>query len=358
MKSNRRLFYLRFVLPTVLTAIAALVSFFLQAYLDKTVDILFGMVVMSSAWSGGLWGGLCATVCSVAAIDFLFLPPRYHLGPLSFADVTVATVFGVAAILVSQIVSKARRTEDERVARKAAEAMNRTKDQLFSQVAHELRNPLATISMATDLWRQSPEDPTTAKIAIDTISRSLKLEFMFVNDLVDWARLKSGKFELNIRPVHLDEAIETAWSVVRNQAEERGIKKEVIIDKNANHIDADYERLIQVLWNLFTNAVKFTPRGGKVTIGSKALDHRISLFVQDTGRGIAKEALPHLFDTYWQTSKQDSKIHGGLGLGLSIAKEIIERHGGTIHVESEGVNKGTTFIIHLKRPKKLVDAAL
>ena len=306
---------------------------------------------MFSAWSGGLLGGLFATALSVIAINYLFLPHLYHLGPFGFEDAAVTTVFCITAIFVSQIIAKARKLESERVARESAEAMNRAKDYLISQVAHELRNPLSTISMATEVWRSAPTNSDTAKLAIETIDRSLKLEFMVVNDLTDWARIKSSKFELNIRPTHLDQVIESAWMVVKHQAENRGIHREMDIHPEANEVEADHERLIQVLWNLFTNAVKFTPKGGKISIRTKPTSNNVSLFVQDTGRGLEKEALAHVFDSFWQTSGQDSKIHGGLGLGLSIAREIIERHEGTIHAESEGPGKGTTFVIHLKAPQ-------
>lgn len=342
--------YSRLLLPLFYTACAAAVSYIIRPYLVKTVAIVFVVTVMLSAWSGGLKGGLLAAVISILAIDYMFLPPIHHLGPLGFSDVMVALIFFSAAIFVSKIVAKARQSETDRAARLAAESMNQAKDHLLSLVAHELRNPLSTISMAMEVWKSAPDNPDTCKLAMDTIGRALQLEFMFVNDLVDWARIKGGKFELNTRPIRLSDVIEAAWSVVHNEADSKGIRREISIEPDADEIEADHERLIQVVWNLFTNAVKFTPNGGKITVMAKSADGWVSLAIHDTGRGIAKDTLPHLFDSYWQSMSQDSKLYGGLGLGLSIARQIIERHGGRIRAESDGPDKGATFIIELKKP--------
>ncbi len=339
----------RILLPFCYTALAAAASFLLRAYLTRTLSIAFDFSVILSAWSGGFVGGLVASVTSVFAIDYLFLPPVYHLGPLGYSDAMVALLFLATASVVSRFVAKARQNEGERVARLSAESMNEAKDYFLSQVAHELRNPLATISMALEVWKSDPNNSETAQLAIDTISRSLKLEIMFVNDLVDWARIKSGKLELHIRPIRLSDVIEAAWSVVQNQAESKDIHRQVSIAPEADQIETDEERLIQVIWNLFTNSVKFTPNGGHITVTATSLDGYVNVAIRDTGRGIAREALPHLFDSFWQTYGQDSKIHGGLGLGLSIASQIIKRLGGTIRAESDGPDKGATFIIQLKK---------
>lgn len=243
-------------------------------------------------------------------------------------------------------ITAAKIAAEEAAARRALEAMNEEKDRVLGLVSHELRNPLNAISMA--LWSVRPGKRTPEKVndALRLIESAVRQQAMLVDDLLDRARLNGGKFELKSGPVDLTRVVENAIAAVSRDSEGKGVAIERKIEPGTESLVGDERRLTQVLWNLLSNAIKFTPSGGKVAVRSY-LDGDLSISVTDTGRGIQSDAIPHLFEPYWQLRPEDADKLGGLGLGLSLVKEIVERSGGRVDVHSAGEGKGSTFTVRL-----------
>ena len=179
--------------------------------------------------------------------------------------------------------------------------------------------------------------------AIETIERNATSLTHIVEDVLDISRIVSGKIRLNVQPVELPEIVRSAVDGIAPAADAKGLRVETIVDPDAAPVSGDPERLQQVLWNLLSNAVKFTNRGGKIQVRLERINSHIEVAVSDTGIGIAPEFLPHVFERFRQADSGIARERGGLGLGLSIARQLVEMHGGTIHVFSGGINQGSTF---------------
>lgn len=232
----------------------------------------------------------------------------------------------------------------EQATRTTAEAANRAKDEFLSMVSHELRNPLTAILGYTQLLHTPKLKEVTVVRAIKTIERSARLQAQLIDDLLDITRITSGKLHLNMYPVELVFLIEAAIDTVQLTAEAKSIQ----IERQFVHtgrVLGDANRLQQVILNLLTNAIKFTPEGGRIQVQLERINGHIQLIVCDTGCGIAAEFLPYVFERFRQA---DSKgRYGGLGLGLTIAHQLVELHGGTVQVESPGEGQGAMFTITL-----------
>ncbi len=249
---------------------------------------------------------------------------------------------------VDKDISYKQAIHHEHAARKTAEAANRAKEDLMSLVSHDLRSPVSTVLAAVEVLRQKDIGEDVQSQALNMIDRAAKMQLMLINDLVDWARIRKGKFNLCRRQTRISEVIQTAWDAVRLSADQKSISFQCHLDPRAEEVVADPERLTQVFWNLFSNAVKFTPEGGRITVQAIARDHDVLISVRDTGRGLERDALENIFNPYWQKDAGDAEHLGGLGLGLYIVREIVERHGGSIKAESHGANTGTSFTIELR----------
>jgi PAS domain S-box-containing protein len=235
----------------------------------------------------------------------------------------------------------------ERQAREMAEAVNRSKDEFLALVSHELRAPLnAMLGWARILKTRKVDEAMMAR-AIDTIERSAESQQQLVDDLLDTARIITGKLRLEVMPVDLMPVIEAAVDVVRPAAEAKGIDIELALDTETGIITGDSGRLQQVIWNLLSNAVKFTPQNGHIEVRLSRVDPHVQISVSDTGRGINPEVLPYVFDRFHQADSSSTRRYGGLGLGLSLVRHLVELHGGTISAESAGEGRGSTFTINL-----------
>ncbi|MDP8966545.1 MAG: PAS domain S-box protein [Cyanobacteriota bacterium] len=242
-------------------------------------------------------------------------------------------------------------------ARSAAEAANRIKDEFLAVLSHELRTPLNPILGWSKLLRKSlrdsPEgltrtfDKKTADRALETIERNAKLQIQLIEDLLDVSRILRGKLSLNICPVALPSTIEAAMETVRLAAQAKSIQIQTVLDPSVGLVAGDPNRLQQVVWNLFSNAVKFTPNGGRVEVRLERIDSQAQIKVTDTGRGISPDFLPYVFDYFRQADSTSTRAFGGLGLGLAIVRHLVELHGGTVWAESPGVGQGTTFTVRL-----------
>jgi len=238
----------------------------------------------------------------------------------------------------------------EQAARDAVEAAGRAKDEFLASLSHELRAPLNTILMWAHLLRDGRLDQAAAASALETIERSTKAQVQIIADLLDVSRIVSGKLALETVPVDPSAITQAALDVVRPAALAKDIRLETALDHAAGPVLADPNRLQQVLWNLFSNAVKFTPRGGSVAVSLRRLGSHVEFVVRDSGEGISPEFLPHVFARFRQADGSTTRTHGGLGLGLSIARQLVELHGGTINATSAGVGQGSAFTVRLPVP--------
>ena len=225
--------------------------------------------------------------------------------------------------------------------------MSDVKDEFLATLSHELRTPLNAILGWSQVLRSGPKDEADYLKGLETIERNARVQTQLIEDLLDMSRITSGKLRLDIQPLQPVSFIEAAVETVRPAADAKGIRLETLLDPAAGPISGDPGRLQQVIWNLLSNAIKFTPKDGKVQILLERVNSHIEISVADTGVGIKPEFIPHLFERFRQGDASTTRKYGGLGLGLSIVKSLVELHGGTVAVKSPGEGQGTTVTVHL-----------
>jgi signal transduction histidine kinase/ActR/RegA family two-component response regulator len=236
-----------------------------------------------------------------------------------------------------------RREQD---ARATAEAASRAKDEFLAVLSHELRTPLNAVYGWARLLQSGQVRDQEATRAIDAIVRNANAQVQLIDDLLDVSRVISGKMRLEVQPVDLRAVIESALDGVRPAAESKGIRIQTVLDPTAP-IAGDPNRLQQVVWNLLMNAVKFTPKGGRVQIHLQRVNSHVEIVVSDTGQGIAPHILPSIFDRFTQADSSSTRAHSGLGLGLALVKHLVELHGGSVTARSPGEGAGATFVVAL-----------
>jgi PAS domain S-box-containing protein len=260
---------------------------------------------------------------------------------------TQATAMRMAANLTAVAIENARLLGREMEARAEAEESNRLKDEFLATVSHELRTPLTAILGWARMMDSENLDPEQKQRAIQTIQRNAKAQAEIVDDILDVSRIITGNLYLSLEPTELTPIIEAAINVVRPTAEAKRIVIETEFDPEPALVSADHHRMQQVVWNVVSNAIKFTPAGGRVRVRTFQIDGYANVEVTDTGQGITAEFLPHVFERFRQADSSTTRLHGGLGLGLAIVRHLIEIHGGSVRAESEGEGKGATFTITL-----------
>jgi len=244
----------------------------------------------------------------------------------------------------------------ERAARSEAERASRMKDEFLATLGHELRTPLNAIVGWAQILRNKSCTPEDLAEGLAVIERNATAQARIIEDLLDMSRITSGKVRLDIHPVDLNEVITSAVETARPASEGKGVQlQRVLGPHNLSTVRGDPGRLQQVVWNLLTNAIKFTPKGGRVQIRVDQVQSHLEITVSDTGAGIKPEFLPYVFDRFRQADASTTRHHGGLGLGLAIVKHLVELHGGTVRAESEGLGKGATFIVSLPLPAVRAD---
>ena len=251
------------------------------------------------------------------------------------------------AELQSQIEARSKLLASEKLARSEAERANRLKDEFLATISHELRNPLNAIMGWAHMMRLGKLTPANSERAVETIYRNAKSQAQLVADLLDVSRIISGKLRLDVRTIDLIYIVNAALDSIRPAADAKGIRLQTMLDPAAGPISGDADRLQQIVWNLLTNAVKFTPKGGRIQVKVQRIDSHVEIVVSDSGVGISKEFLPYVFDRFRQADASTTRIHGGLGLGLSIVHQLVDLHGGTASVHSEGEGQGAAFTITL-----------
>lgn len=265
-----------------------------------------------------------------------------------------ATEQVVQLLVISRDITNQKRSElerehllqQEKIAREAAERASRVKDEFLAILSHELRSPLNPILGWTQMMQTYQLDADKINQAVTTIDRNAKLLTQLIDDLLDIARILRGKLLLNVMTLNLQLAIEAAIETVQTAAEAKSIAIKTSFSP-VEQIRGDFTRLQQIMWNLLTNAVKFTPDGGSVEIQLQQIGDRAQISIRDTGKGISPEFLPHVFEYFRQADASVTRNHGGLGLGLAIVRHLVELHGGEVAVTSPGVGQGATFIVQL-----------
>jgi len=258
-----------------------------------------------------------------------------------------ATAMSMAANLTAVAIENVRLLELERKAREEAEESNRLKDEFLATVSHELRTPLTAILGWSRLIEGGTLDNAVTQQAVETIGRNAKAQAQIIDDILDVSRIITGNLYIDLHPLEVVPVVESAINVVRQTADAKGIKIETYFDSRPAMISGDANRLQQVVWNLLSNAVKFTKSGGRVCVKVAHVGPTVEISVSDTGQGISREFLPYVFDRFRQADSTTTRQHGGLGLGLAIARHLVEIHGGSIHAQSGGDGRGAKFTIKL-----------
>ncbi len=276
---------------------------------------------------------------------------RETLTPLDTSIQEIHDVADALAIAADERASGEAQREQllrrEQQARAAAEAANRAKDEFLAVLSHELRTPLNAVYGWARMLQAGQIRDETAERALDAIVRNANAQVQLIDDLLDVSRVGSGKMRLDVRPVDLRTVIEGALDAVRPAAEAKAIRLQSVLDPRVAPITGDPDRLQQVIWNLLMNAVKFTPKSGRVQIHLQRVNSHIEIVVSDTGLGIAPSVLPFIFDRFRQADSSSTRAHSGLGLGLALVKHLVELHGGSVVAQSPGEGKGATFIVKL-----------
>jgi signal transduction histidine kinase len=264
---------------------------------------------------------------------------RYQADDLPFVE-AMARQVAVAG-------DSARLQRDVEAARTAAEAASRARDQFLSILSHELRAPLNAVYGWATLLERGQLDPEQSQRAVQIILRNVNAQVRLVDDLLDVSRLASGRLRLNVQAVDLRGVVEDAVDAIRPAADAKGIRLQAVLASPGGPVSGDPDRLQQVVWNLVSNAVKFTPKGGRIQIQLQRVNSHVEVIVTDTGQGINPEVLPYIFDRLRQGDSSSTRAHGGLGIGLALVRSLVELHGGSVFAESPGNGQGATFVVKL-----------
>ncbi|KFE68653.1 PAS domain-containing protein [Hyalangium minutum] len=237
-----------------------------------------------------------------------------------------------------------------------SQAANRAKDEFLAVMSHELRTPLTAVLGWTQMLRNQKDNAVIREKGLEVIERNARSLAQLIEDVLDVSRILTGKLALHRKAVDLATVVQAAVEVVRPRAEQKSVSLAVSVGPGTGHVTGDPGRLQQVFWNLLANAVKFTQEGGTVEVQLERAEAEWRVRVKDTGQGIHADALPHLFERFWQADGSSTREHGGLGLGLAIVRHLVELHGGTVEAESAGLGLGATFTVRLPLPVVLPEA--
>lgn len=331
---------------TIVCGVMALVMLLIRhgPATDVHIRLLLLAAVMLSSWFGGVGPGLLTTL--IASITIAFAPAvRFKLTDLN--QVVRLVEFVVVSLLITFLNDRRRKAQEKaELAQNQAEAANRGKDDFIAAVSHELRTPLTAVLGWTRAVRFQQTDTNLLGNALDAIERNAKHLSELIDDLLDSSRISAGQLRLEVAPCDLAAVIRSAIDVVHPALDAKGIRFRTNLKEKTPTVLGDERRLQQVIWNLLSNAVKFTSDGGLIQVNLNNTDSHAQIVIKNTGIGIAPELLPHVFERFRQGDRSQQR-HGGLGLGLAIAKELVELHGGTIEAHSKGQGKGAKFTITL-----------
>ena len=292
-----------------------------------------------------------AMIRSLGLRSYMVVPLMAHgrpLGALTLATAESGRLYTEDDFRFAQeLAFRAALAVENARAYQEAQAANRLKDEFLATLSHELRTPLNAILGYTRLLQSGMIDPQKQSQALVTVERNASALTQIVEDILDVSRIISGKIRLNIQPVDVADVVKNAVDTMTPAADAKQIRLQMILDSDAGPISGDPDRLQQVVWNLVSNAVKFTPKQGIVQVRVERINSHVEIVVSDTGIGIEPDFLPHIFERFRQADSGTTREHGGIGLGLAIVRHLVELHGGTIHAVSGGKDQGTTFRVRL-----------
>ncbi len=345
-------------LPAPLRFLIALVAvglvFVIRWAAGDTIDdgsefLLLGTAVMASAWFAGTGPALAASVAGalLGAFEASRAPVADAAAPTHLA------LFAIQGLLLTGVVSElrsARRSAEQQAreaqaARREGEAANRMKDEFLATVSHELRTPLNAVLGWVHLLRTGKLDAATASRGLESIERNVRLQAQLTGDLLDVSKALTGELHLHPHPTALGEAVQQAVTAVESAARAKGVRLEVVLPPAPLVVLGDKTRLRQIAWHLLANAIKFTPRGGAVSVVVEAAGPLVRLIVTDSGRGIEPQFLPRIFDRFSQADGSVTRPAGGLGVGLALVRDLVEMHGGEIEAENAASGRGAVFTV-------------
>ena len=329
--------------------IAFLASRTTPAIIDEGgVFLLFSITVIGAAWFAGTGSALSVTVLGA------ILGAAGDRGGLTVAVHTHLALFVLEGLLLTALVAELRRARrvaeraasDAQGARRDVEAASRMKDEFLGTISHELRTPLNAVLGWLHLVRSGKLDSATETRGLDAIERNVRLQAQLTADLLDVSRALTGRLNLDIAPLSLKGIIDEAVSQVASPAMAKDVTIHVTTVPGLPTVRGDANRLRQIVWHLLANAIKFTPRGGEVFLALETND-MACITVRDTGPGVARDFLPRIFDRFTQADSSPTRGAGGLGVGLSLVRELVERHGGDIKVANDAKGGGAVFTVRL-----------
>jgi signal transduction histidine kinase len=310
------------------------------------IDLLYLLAVLVSALTGGRRPAIVTAIASVLVFDYVFVGTRFTVASNAMLAVVKLIMFVIVAVVTSGLAARASRLAAERA---QAEARILAKDEILRRVSHELRSPLTGVMGWTQHLDRLAGDRQGLTRGLSGLHHNATLLARLVDDLMDASRISSHKLSIRLTDLAPTPIVTRVVDGMRPAADERGVAIDLDVQP-VGHISGDEQRLDQIVRNLVSNAIKFTPRGGRVSVrlarGSAGTG--IELTINDTGVGIPPEFLPSIFEAFTQASADH--VEGGLGLGLSIVKHLVEAHGGTIAATSPGANLGATFVVRLPCP--------
>jgi signal transduction histidine kinase/ActR/RegA family two-component response regulator len=352
-----------YLIAIVATAVVALVRLEISDTVGNFSPIVaFTISIVIAAWYGGLRPGLLATVLSTLAADYLYTPRRHSFEISTPSGAVALGVLCFAGVLISLLCESLHRTrrrleaeqenlrqsiELQRKMRDALTESDRRKDEFLATLAHELRNPLAPIRSATHILRAMLPPTPQLHWARDVIDRQVTQMARLIDDLMDVSRITRGVFDLRREHVALDEVIRGAVETSRPLIDASGHELVVHLPPESLYLDADTIRLAQVFANLLNNAAKYTAPGGRIAVSVAREPALVSVTVQDSGIGIPTDMLTRVFEPFTQLDRSLERSRGGLGIGLALARRLVEMHGGTIEAHSSGPGEGSRFVVRL-----------
>ncbi len=338
--SRRSLVRLTVVPVAVLAAMAA--RLVLWPILGPSVPfLLLWPAVMFSAWFGGLIPGLLTTLLAALSEMYFVLDPPFSFHVSDPAEAVGVILFMLLGTMVSLLAEWLHRAND------AVQEEYRRKDVFLATIAHELRNPLAPIRNALAILKAPEASPEVLRYAVDVLDRQVRQVARLVDDLLDLSRIARGKVCLQKQPVELAAVVHQAVEASRPLLEARRQELSVSLPPGLPPLSADPARLAQVLTNLLNNAAKYTDEGGHIRLSAEQVGGEVMVRVRDTGIGIPADMLPRIFDPFTQVDGALRRAQGGLGLGLALVRGLVELHGGRVEAHSEGLGKGSEFVVHL-----------